>query len=268
MCGDAHPRFIMTAQITARNLRMSYNSTPVLDGVSFNLQQGQSLALIGSNGAGKSTLIKCLLGMEKITEGSIHLFGEEVHNLKGQKLRLIRSRVGVVFQKHNLVPRLSVLSNVIHGALGSNTQSRLSLISGMRLWSQATASERIRTQALECLRRVRLDDMADKRADQLSGGQSQRVAIARALMQNPDLIIADEPAASLDPISGTEIMELFKSLCRESSVSLLYSTHNTSHAIEYADRLIAMKDGQISLDEDTSILDVESLRREYEHRTT
>lgn len=268
MRGDARPHFTMTSQIKANNIRMSYNSTRVLDGVSFDLQRGQSLALIGSNGAGKSTLIKCLLGMEKITEGSIHLFGSEVHNLKGQKLRQIRSRVGVVFQKHNLVPRLSVLSNVIHGALGSNTQSRLSLISGVRLWSQATASERIRTQALECLRRVRLEDMAEKRADQLSGGQSQRVAIARALMQDPDLIIADEPAASLDPISGAEIMELFKSLCSESRVSLLYSTHNTSHAIEYADRLIAMKDGRISLDEDTSILDIDSLRREYEQGTT
>ena len=106
--------------------------------------------------------------------------------------------------------------------------------------------------------------MADRRADQLSGGQSQRVAIARALMQDPDLIIADEPAASLDPIAGVEVMELFKNLCRESGVSLLYSTHNISHAVNYADRLLAMKGGKISLNDNTANLNVDKLSDEYE----
>ena len=104
--------------------------------------------------------------------------------------------------------------------------------------------------------------MADRRADQLSGGQSQRVAIARALMQDPDLIIADEPAASLDPIAGVEVMELFKNLCRESGVSLLYSTHNISHAVNYADRLLAMKGGKISLNDNTANLNVDKLSDE------
>ncbi len=254
----------MNKIITVDNIKMSYRATPILNGVSFGMEKGESVSLIGSNGAGKSTLIRCLLGLETISNGTINLFGNEIQNVKNRNLRLVRCRVGVVFQKHNLVPRLSVLSNVIHGALGRNTQSIGSFLSGMRLWSHATADRLIREKALECLKRVKLSDMADRRADQLSGGQSQRVAIARALMQDPDLIIADEPAASLDPIAGVEVMELFKTLCVESGVSLLYSTHNISHAVHYADRLLAMKGGRLSLDDHTANLIVDKLSDEYE----
>ena len=254
----------MTKVITVEDIKMSYQATPVLNGVSFGMEEGESVSLIGSNGAGKSTLIRCVLGLENISNGTINLFGNELQNIKSRKLRLVRCRVGVVFQRHNLVPRLSVLSNVIHGALGRNTQSVGSFLSGIRLWSHTTADHLIREKALECLGRVKLSEMADRRADQLSGGQSQRVAIARALMQDPDLIIADEPAASLDPIAGVEVMELFKNLCRESGVSLLYSTHNISHAVNYADRLLAMKGGKISLNDNTANLNVDKLSDEYE----
>ena len=112
----------MTKVITVEDIKMSYQATPVLNGVSFGMEEGESVSLIGSNGAGKSTLIRCVLGLENISNGTINLFGNELQNIKSRKLRLVRCRVGVVFQRHNLVPRLSVLSNVIHGALGRNTQ--------------------------------------------------------------------------------------------------------------------------------------------------
>ena len=116
---------------------------------------------------------------------------------------------------------------------------------------------------MECLERVNLANLAHRRADTLSGGQSQRVAIARALMQNPDLIIADEPAASLDPIAGEEIMGLFSELCREAGVSLIFSTHNISHAVDFADRIMAIKSGRISLDGRTGSVDLQALKAEY-----
>jgi len=253
----------MTAIVTAENIAMSYGNTPILKGVSFALQAGESLSLIGSNGAGKSTLIRCLLRLEPVTSGRISLFGREIQDLKPSELRPTRCRVGVVFQRHNLVPRLSALSNVIHGALGRNTQSFGSLVSGISLWSHVTAGSAYRKRAMECLDRVNLADLAHRRADSLSGGQSQRVAIARALMQEPDLIIADEPAASLDPIAGEEVMGLFSDLCRESGVSLIFSTHNVTHAVDFADRMMAMKSGKISLDGLTGSVDLNALKAEY-----
>lgn len=253
----------MTAIVTAENIAMSYGKTPILKGVSFALQAGESLSLIGSNGAGKSTLIRCLLRLEPVTSGRISLFGREIQDLKPSELRSTRCRVGVVFQRHNLVPRLSALSNVIHGALGRNTQSFGSLVSGISLWSHVTAGNAYRKRAMECLDRVNLADLAHRRADSLSGGQSQRVAIARALMQEPELIIADEPAASLDPIAGEEVMGLFSDLCRESGVSLIFSTHNVTHAVDFADRMMAMKSGKISLDGLTGSVDLNALKAEY-----
>ena len=253
----------MAAIVTADDVAMSYDTTPILKGVSFSLEAGDSLSLIGSNGAGKSTLIRCLLRLELITAGRISLFGREIQNLKPRELRSTRCRVGVVFQKHNLVPRLSALSNVVHGALGRNTQSFGSMISGARLWSHVTASSTHREYAMECLDRVNLADLAYRRADSLSGGQSQRVAIARALMQEPDLIIADEPAASLDPLAGEEVMGLFSELCRGAGVSLIFSTHNISHAVNFADRITAMKSGRLSLDCRTGNVDLQALKEEY-----
>ena len=253
----------IVAIVTTDDIAMSYGTTPILKGVSFALEAGESLSLIGSNGAGKSTLIRCLLRLEPITAGRISLFGREIQNLKPSELRSTRCRVGVVFQRHNLVPRLSALSNVVHGALGRNTQSSGSMLFGISLWSHITAGSAYRERAMECLDRVNLADLAHRRADSLSGGQSQRVAIARALMQDPDLIIADEPAASLDPIAGEEVMGLFSELCREAGVSLIFSTHNISHAVDFADRMMAMKSGRISLDGRTGSVDQQALKAEY-----
>lgn len=155
-------------------------------------------------------------------------------------LKAFRSRVGVVFQRHNLVGRLSALTNVVHGV-----QSRAH---GPRTWLQSLAHEDVRQEALDCLAAVGLEDRAFQRADSLSGGQSQRVAIARMLMQRPELVLADEPDASLDPRSGEEIMSLLYRLTKDKGLTLVVISHRVEHTIHYSDRIIGLENGGISLD--------------------
>lgn len=245
------------------DLRKSYNGKMVLDGLNFEVPKGEALSIIGSNGAGKSTLIKCALFLTKPDSGSIDIFDNRVNSMSQLKLRKMRSNVGVVFQKHNLVPRLSVLSNVIHGSIGEANNKSILPLSAIGRWTHVTAPNYIRSKAINCLRMVGLEPLALKRADSLSGGQSQRVAIARALMQDPELIIADEPAASLDPIAGQQVMSLFFKLCKEKKITVLFTSHNTDQALDYADRIIALKNGNISLNEKTDTLKSEDLISEY-----
>ena len=245
------------------DLRKSYNGKMVLDGLNFEVPKGEALSIIGFNGAGKSTLIKCALFLTKPDSGSIDIFDNRVNSMSQLKLRKMRSNVGVVFQKHNLVPRLSVLSNVIHGSIGEANNKSMLPLSAIGRWAHVTAPNSVRSKAINCLRMVGLESLALKRADSLSGGQSQRVAIARALMQNPELIIADEPAASLDPIAGQQVMSLFFKLCKEKKITLLFTSHNTDQALDYADRIIALKNGNISLNEKTDTLKSEDLISEY-----
>jgi phosphonate transport system ATP-binding protein len=187
----------------------------VLSDVSLDIKPGEVVALIGANGAGKSTLVRCLLRLVEPSGGDIRIFGLDVRALRAGALRRLRSRVGFVFQRHNLVLRLSALSNVIHGA-----QARMS---GPRSWYQALAPCSVRDQAMAALARVDLAEKANTRADALSGGQSQRVAIARMLMQQPELVIADEPDASLDPRAGEEIMKLLRDTARERGLGLRFA---------------------------------------------
>jgi phosphonate transport system ATP-binding protein len=211
----------------------------VLDGVALAVDQGERLALIGPNGAGKSTLLRCLVRLVEPDQGEIRLLGEPVRALGRPALRRLRSRIGFVFQRHNLVPRLSVLSNVIHGA-----HARL----GLRAWTHRFAPREVRAEAMACLDRVGLAHLASRRADMLSGGQSQRVAIARALMQRPTLLIADEPAASLDPAAGEAVMALFADLVRHDGLTLVFTTHSLRHAIDFADRIVGLQGGRVVLD--------------------
>lgn len=155
-------------------------------------------------------------------------------------LKRFRARVGVVFQKHNLVSRLSALSNVVHGV-----QSRRS---GPRTWAQALAPAEIRDEAMECLAAVGLADKAMQRADSLSGGQSQRVAIARMLMQRPQIVLADEPDASLDPRAGREVMELLFRLTRDKGLTLIFVSHHMAHARRFSDRIVGLGNGGVALD--------------------
>ncbi|WP_374518785.1 phosphonate ABC transporter ATP-binding protein [Hydrogenophaga sp.] len=214
--------------------------SPVLQDVSFAIPAGQSVALIGSNGAGKSTLLRCCMNLIEPDSGSVYLFGQPLQAQSTASLRHLRSQVGFVFQKHNLVPRLSALTNVLQGALARAPFGHA--------WFQGTAPRALREEAMHCLERVGLADKARHRADQLSGGQSQRVAVARALMQRPRFLVADEPAASLDPISGEEVMSLFSSLVQSEGLTLLFTSHDLEHAVRYAHRVIALNRGRIVQD--------------------
>lgn len=229
--------------------------TPVLSNVHFQVTTGQRVALIGANGAGKSTLLRCCMHLIRPDAGEVRLFGTPLGGLDAHALRRLRAQVGFVFQKHNLVPRLSALSNVLHGALPRAPLARA--------WLQSLAPAALREEAMHCLERVGLTHIALRRADKLSGGQSQRVAVARALMQRPRLIVADEPAASLDPVAGDEVMSLFSRLVKDEGLTMVFTSHDLVHAVKYADRVIALQRGEIVLDALSHEIDVAELRTLY-----
>lgn len=215
-------------------------AAPVFSGLDFSIRQGDCVALVGANGTGKSTLLRCCLGLIAPDAGRVSLLGVTMADLGGTARRELRARTGLVGQKYNLVPRLSVLSNVIHGLLGRH--------SGPRYWVQGLAPLDARAAAMAALEKVGLADLALRRADQLSGGQSQRVAIARALVCNPRFLVADEPCASLDPQAGEEVMTLFMSLVKREGVTVLFTSHNVQHALNFGDRILGLQGGRIAID--------------------
>lgn len=214
---------------------------PVLKGIDLTITAGETVALIGSNGAGKSTLLKCMVGLHENSKGSVHILGETFErNLSGNQRRKVRSQIGFVFQSHGLVKRLSAHSNVIHGFLGQK--------GSWRAFSQMIAPQPWRLDAMKALDAVQLAHKAKDRADALSGGQAQRVAIARALVRQPKILIADEPAASLDPASGHAVMQQFVDLAQQNNITLIFTSHDMQHALAYSDRVIALKNGRIFID--------------------
>ena len=245
------------ADLEVRGLSKRFaGDVDVLSGVGLAIGNAEAVALIGANGAGKSTFLRCCLRLIEPDAGHIQLLGNDVCSLRPAALRRLRARVGFVFQRHNLVPRLSALTNVLHGA-----QSRRR---GPRAWFQGLAPRTLREEAMACLERVGLADLAARRADQLSGGQSQRVAIARALMQRPQVMFADEPVASLDPAAGEEVMDCFLGLIRRERLTLLFTTHNLRHALDYGERVVGLRGGRVTIDAPASALDLPSLRAFYE----
>lgn len=226
--------------VEVRQLVKRYGDATILDRLDLDVSAGSAIAIIGANGTGKSTLLRSLIRLVEPTSGSIRLLDHEVTALSGRGLVRIRSRVGMVFQKHNLVPRLSALSNVVHGVQARER--------GFRTWSHVLVRPAVREEAMSCLEAVGLADVACQRADSLSGGQSQRVAVARMLMQRPEIILADEPDASLDPRSGEEIMRLLSGLARSKGLTLAFVSHRIEHAISFADRVIGLSGGKIVLD--------------------
>ena len=226
--------------VAISGLAKSFGTRRIIERLDLTIPQGESLALIGANGTGKSTLLRMIVRLAEADAGTISVLGDEVGSLRGAALKRFRARVGVVFQKHNLVSRLSALSNVVHGV-----QSRRS---GPRTWAQALAPAEIRDEAMECLAAVGLADKAMQRADSLSGGQSQRVAIARMLMQRPQIVLADEPDASLDPRAGREVMELLFRLTRDKGLTLVFVSHHMAHARRFSDRIVGLGNGGIALD--------------------
>jgi phosphonate transport system ATP-binding protein len=242
--------------MAVRGLVKRFGNRAVLDGVDLTVRRGEALALIGANGAGKSTLLRCALRLVEPDEGRLVLLDTDVRALRRAALRRLRARVGFVFQRHNLVPRLSVLTNVLHGAQARRTWPDV--------WFQSLAPRALREEALDCLNQVGLADLAGRRADRLSAGQSQRVAIARALMQRPDMMFADEPMASLDPAAGEEVMRLFVELVRRRGLTLVFTTHALDHALAYGERVVGLRAGGIALDRPAAGLSGVELRGFYE----
>ena len=230
----------LSAAISVKDICKSFKpGRLILDHISLEVAPGSLVALIGANGTGKSTLLRLIPRLIEPDKGDVTIFSQHVAK-SGKQLRQVRKRIGFVFQKHNLVGRLSALTNVIHGAQARGFS--------FRAWSHSFAPQFLRNEAIACLERVGLAEVAGQRADSLSGGQSQRVAIARALMQRPDIVLADEPAASLDPQAGDEVMSLFLSLMREERKTVVFTSHNLNHALDYADRVVGLSEGKVVLD--------------------
>jgi len=210
-----------------------------LDGVSFVVDRPEVIAVIGSSGAGKSTLIRCINRLVEPTEGHVRLGEVDVVAAPRQELRRIRRRIGMIFQEFNLVERLTVMENLLSGRLGS-----VGFFAALLRRYPPTDI----AQAFALLDRVGLAGYQDKRADALSGGQRQRVGIARALMQDPDLLLVDEPTASLDPKTARQIMRLIRELAIERARPALINIHDVALAQEFADRVIGLKAGRLAFD--------------------
>jgi phosphonate transport system ATP-binding protein len=242
--------------VSVRGLRVAYGEGPlVLDGVDLDLFPGEMVALLGSSGSGKSTLMKSLTGFAPITEGTVRVGGFDMTNLHRGQLRDVRASVGQVFQQFNLVGRLSVLTNVLSGGL--HDAGAINLVGGF--------SSAHRRRALELLDRVGIAHKAKDQARSLSGGQQQRVAIARALMQQPKLILADEPVASLDPRMSHQVLELLHGIAREDGIPVLVSLHVMPLALEHSDRIVGLRHGEMLVSAPTSQLDAATLAPIYAH---
>lgn len=242
-------------RLLARGVKKRFEGREVLKGIDLEIGAGESIALIGSNGCGKSTFLKCCNRLVESDEGTIMISGRDLRLLSPKELRQTRTRLGFIFQKHNLVHRLSSLSNVIHGNLGQN--------SGVRYWLQSLAPQASREKAMACLEAVGLGHLASRQVSFLSGGESQRVAIARSLMQDPILLFADEPVASLDPKVGHEVMAHFRSLVKKNGISLLFVSHDLDHALEYADRIVAIQAGTVVLNRSAQKVKKNELKEIY-----
>ena len=210
-----------------------------INGVDLKVEKGQVMALIGPSGAGKSTLIRCVNRLENPTSGEIWLNGENIVKMRSGKLRRARRNMGMIFQEYALVERLTVMENVLSGRLGYVGFWR----SFLRKFPQSDINA-----AFGLLEKVGLDTMVNKRADELSGGQRQRVGIARALIQKPDIILVDEPTASLDPKTSRQIMRLITELCEENQLTAIINIHDVALAQMYAERIVGLREGIIVYD--------------------
>lgn len=223
--------------LEVRHLKKVYDDgTVALKDVSFTVPDGEFLAVIGLSGSGKSTLLRCINRLIDPTEGEIFWDGVDLARLKGEELRKARRQIGMVFQQFNLVKRSSVLANVLSGRLGYTPAWR-------SLFGSFTLEDRRRAQ--EAMQRLGIANQAGKRADELSGGQQQRVGIARALMQEPKMILADEPVASLDPVLAHSILQHLERLNREDGITVLCSLHYLDLVQRYSTSVIGLRSGEL-----------------------
>jgi phosphonate transport system ATP-binding protein len=217
-----------------------------LDAIDLQVRAGEVVVLLGLSGSGKSTLLRHVDGLQRPTSGTVTVLGTRVETAGVRELRRLRRRVGFIFQQFHLVGQLSVLENVCTGALATLRGPRLGL---------PTYPKAVRLEALEQLDRVGMADRAFQRADTLSGGQQQRTAVARALMQHPEILLADEPVASLDPETSAQVMELIRRISAEDELTVLCSLHQVDLALSWGDRIVGLRTGEMVMD--TPVADVD-----------
>ena len=231
----------MAPVIEVRDLKKIYRGSekPAIRDLNLTVRKGELIGVIGPSGAGKSTLLRCINRLVDPTAGRVFIEGEEITGASQARVRMLRRRLGMIFQHHNLVARLTVLQNVMHGRLGY-----MSALDGVL----GRYTEEDKRRALGILEQTGLGDFLYHRAGELSGGQRQRVGIVRALMQEPSALLCDEPIASLDPASAQVVMELIRDVCRRNNIACIVNLHQVDAALKYADRIIGMFEGEIVYD--------------------
>ena len=239
--------------IRIEGLSKHYGSVQALQHVDLTVERGEFLVILGASGAGKSTLLRCINRLAEPTTGSVWVDGQMCTSNRAG-LRAVRRDVAMIFQHYNVVPRLSVLKNVLTGRLGRMP----ALASWIQLFPQQDISI-----ARQCLRRVELDEKADSRTDKLSGGQKQRVGIARALAQQPKVILADEPVASLDPKTSRTILNYLRQTSQQDGITVVCNLHQVDYAREFGSRIVGVAGGRIVFDGPPSELDDQALARIY-----
>ena len=241
--------------IEFKNVYKTYpNGFTALKNVNLNIEQGEFVAIIGLSGAGKSTILRCINRMHDIQQGTLTVDGVDVESLSGKALRRFRRKVGMIFQSFNLVSRSTVIKNVLTADVPDMPFWRV-------LFGMFTKEQKMR--ALESLDKVGILDKAYTRCDQLSGGQQQRVALARTLNQNPSIILADEPVASLDPVTARQVMSDFVRINKEYKITILLNIHHVDLALNYCDRVIGVRAGEIVFDGPASSITQEQLDEVY-----
>ncbi|MDR1508551.1 MAG: phosphonate ABC transporter ATP-binding protein [Synergistaceae bacterium] len=242
--------------LEVRDLKKSYRGMrqSAVKNITFSVTKGEMVGVIGPSGAGKSTLLRCINRLVEPSAGHILICGEEITGVPASKVRQLRRRIGMVFQHYNLVGRLTVMQNVMHGRLGY--MSTLEGVFGLY-------SEEDKRRAVKILEQTGLGEFLYHRADKLSGGQKQRVGVVRALMQQPSILLCDEPIASLDPANAQVIMELIKNICKEREIACLVNLHQVDAAARYTDRVIGMNGGEVVYDGPTANLSEQMIEQVY-----
>lgn len=242
------------ALLEVEKLTKFYKDVRALSDVSFSVKKGEFVAVIGPSGSGKTTLIRCINRLIEASDGRIRYDKQYIRELHGKDLRHARAKLGMIFQHYNLVYRLTVIENVLHGRLGY--KSNLAGILGVY-------SEQEKAKAVEVLELLGLQDHMYRRCDQLSGGQKQRVGIARALVQDPRMILCDEPISSLDPSSAKIIMDYLQKIQKELGITLLVNLHQVDVAKRYAERILGFNDGYLVFDGKPKDLETKAIRDIY-----